>query len=154
VLDLYRPNELGGPDNALVAVFSDSWFVCPSDAIAATAVKSRRAPAWRFVYTHTYASSALAPVRAGHGMDLPLIFHNLVPSWGPFTDEEEAMSKQLVRYWARFAATGDPNAASDPQWPIYRYGQETVLKVDTPISLTGSQSRCGWWWAGAKATVR
>jgi para-nitrobenzyl esterase len=150
VLAHYPSSALGGPDAALTTLLTDVGFVCPSDALAASATRSQGAPVRRFNFTHTYSSGYMAAVKAGHGLDLLLLFHNVPPAWTKLTDEEEALSKSLTRYWARFAATGDPNGDGDASWPEFRYGKDTVLDLDTPVSLGGSVETCKWWWASAR----
>jgi hypothetical protein len=33
---------------------------------------------------------------------------------------------------------------------VFQYGADTVLDLDTPLSLGGSTARCQWWWANAR----
>jgi para-nitrobenzyl esterase len=140
----------GDPDWALVALLSEANIVCPSDALAASAAKTKRAAVRRFSFTHTYGSGTIAPAKAGHGLDMLLVFHNVPPSWTKLTADEEALSRSVAHYWGRFAATGDPNGAGDAVWPEFQYGADTVLDLDTPLALGGSTARCKWWWANAR----
>ncbi|CAH2324157.1 liver carboxylesterase 2-like [Pelobates cultripes] len=38
---------------------------------------------------------------------------------GDMTDEEEALSKNVMKYWANFARNGDPNGPGLAKWPKY-----------------------------------
>ncbi|KAG9461228.1 hypothetical protein GDO78_017611 [Eleutherodactylus coqui] len=38
---------------------------------------------------------------------------------GPATDAEKALSRKMMRYWANFARTGDPNCPGLTTWPPY-----------------------------------
>jgi carboxylesterase type B len=53
----------------------------------------------------------------------------------------------MVGYWARFAATGDPNGDGAPPWPRYDRRTDQHLVIDTAPSV-GSQLRrtqCDTW---------
>jgi len=38
----------------------------------------------------------------------------------PYDDDQLELSHQMITYWGRFAAAGDPNGARTPVWPKYR----------------------------------
>src|SRR5581483_7698595 len=104
ILERYPAQSFGGPDAALVTLLNDASFVCPSDALAASATKTQREPVRRFNFTHAYSTGWAEKVKAGHGLDLRLVFHNVPPSWTKLTGDEEALSKQVIHSWSRFAA--------------------------------------------------
>ncbi|MDN3354370.1 carboxylesterase family protein [Actinomadura sp. DC4] len=62
------------------------------------------------------------PFGATHVDDLGYIWDYLGQTL-PYTDDELELSNQMIRYWGRFTAHGDPNGASTPGWP--RYGPQT-----------------------------
>jgi carboxylesterase type B len=35
----------------------------------------------------------------------------------PYGEEDRAISARMLRYWANFARSGDPNGADLPAWP-------------------------------------
>jgi para-nitrobenzyl esterase len=145
VIARYSPAALGGPDAALTTLMSDVGFVCPSDALAASAAKSQHEPVRRFVYAHTYENGPASVRKAGHGLDLPFVFHNLPRAWATMSATEETLSGAMVRYWARFAATGDPNGAGDLEWPTYRADGDTVMTFAAAPVLGHSEPRCRLW---------
>ncbi|XP_063801699.1 fatty acyl-CoA hydrolase precursor, medium chain-like isoform X2 [Pseudophryne corroboree] len=43
---------------------------------------------------------------------------------GDATDEEKALSRTIMRYWANFARNGDPNGPGLAEWPLYNIDEE------------------------------
>lgn len=64
--------------------------------------------------------------------------------------DEQAMATSMRRYWATFAATGQPNDGTRP-WPVYKPGAEKVLlfqpggNVVQPKASVYSEHHCGFW---------
>nr|XP_048284628.1 carboxylesterase 5A isoform X1 [Myodes glareolus] len=50
------------------------------------------------------------------------------------TEEEKSLSRKIMKYWANFARSGDPNGAGLPLWPVYDQ-DEQYLKLDLNISV-------------------
>jgi para-nitrobenzyl esterase len=40
-------------------------------------------------------------------------------SWGQWNNEDRKLTETVIKYWTRFAATGNPNGPSVPEWPSY-----------------------------------
>lgn len=53
---------------------------------------------------------------AFHSSDLWFSFGTLSASWRPFQGWHYDVSRAMNRYWANFAATGDPNGSGLPEW--------------------------------------
>jgi para-nitrobenzyl esterase len=63
------------------------------------------------------------------------------------TAEERAMGAVMLRSWARFAATGDPNGGDDPPWPRYDASRDAYLDLATPprIAERFRSAQCDFW---------
>jgi para-nitrobenzyl esterase len=86
-----------------------------------------------------------SPPGAFHSSDLPYLF-DLVGFPGALDPTQNALADQLIAYWARFAATGDPNRAGLPRWPAFRGGNAQSL---APGAITqvdvATEHNCGFW---------
>ncbi|KAG9469583.1 hypothetical protein GDO78_020154 [Eleutherodactylus coqui] len=92
-----------------------------------------------YVYEYQHVSSLLARVRpdfvkADHTNELLVVFggpflRDGVLFAGPATDAEKALSRNMMRYWANFARTGDPNCPGLTTWPLYG-ADERYLEIN------------------------
>jgi para-nitrobenzyl esterase len=55
----------------------------------------------------------------------------------------------MMGYWARFAATGDPNGGGAPSWPAFTPVQHQVQELTstgtTPRSDFAAEHQCAFW---------
>ncbi|MEU9055029.1 carboxylesterase family protein [Streptomyces sp. NPDC048384] len=67
----------------------------------------------------------------------------------PLTPAQRRLSATMTVYWARFAATGDPNAPGPPPWPRYTADEDRiqVLTPDRVGPTTGfaADHHCAFW---------
>jgi para-nitrobenzyl esterase len=148
VVALYPDTDYGSFAYALIAVDSDFNGACAERAIARAATGANRPPVWRYLYTHRFENDAgLAALRAFHGAERFFVFGNLQSANGAYvpTTAELAFAEQMMGYWTRFAATGDPNGAGATLWPRYD-PTDAMLQLDdmqTPINGYHN-SRCDY----------
>ncbi len=68
-----------------------------------------------------------------HAAEIPYVFHFMaLPG---MTEADKTLSEHMAAYWARFAATGDPNGEGAKQWPRYSSQDESYILLDDPISI-------------------
>ena len=88
-----------------------------------------------YLYKFTYVSTT-DPTRAAmgayHGSEITYVFGSSLLSLAGA--EVQALSKAIMNYWTRFAATGDPNGGSEPQWPAFKAGSDVYQELNTTIS--------------------
>jgi para-nitrobenzyl esterase len=85
-----------------------------------------------YQFRYVAAPDVARGVPASHGSELAYLFHRLPASAG-YDDRDRAFSEQLIGYWTRFAATGDPNADGAPAWPRFDEASERHLWLDAPF---------------------
>lgn len=154
VLAAYPVADYASPQDALIAVYSDMRFTCPTRLLASSIAKSQTEPVYRYFFTRR-AKTANGEKPAQHGIELLYVFHSLtdIPLYTPVA-EDLALSDAMMGYWGRLGATGDPNGAGAVQWPKYDPVKDTHLVLDSPISSTDGVRtvQCDAWeqiWAKA-----
>ncbi|MFZ4874948.1 carboxylesterase/lipase family protein [Janthinobacterium sp. Mn2066] len=90
----------------------------------------RTAGAKVFAYQYQHASN-YSP-RPVHGADLAFVFGTLDQSYtaskGPADEIDKSLSGLMMRYWANFAYSGDPNGPGLPIWPVYEGAGSHVMR--------------------------
>jgi para-nitrobenzyl esterase len=142
VLSLYSASSYDAPIDALIAVDSDSLLTCPTREVARAATGPSRPAVWRYLYIHRYENDAtLNLYRAFHTAELFFVFGNIEPpdpnGYTP-TAAEVTLARQIMGYWTRFAATGNPNGPGAVQWPAYDPATDAMLQLDdTFVEING-----------------
>uniref|UniRef100_A0A2K5IRL2 Carboxylic ester hydrolase n=1 Tax=Colobus angolensis palliatus TaxID=336983 RepID=A0A2K5IRL2_COLAP len=102
-------------------MMADSMFVLP--ALQVAHFQRSRAPVYFYEFQHQPSwVKNIRPlhVKANHGDELPFVFGTFF--WGnyvKFTEEEEQLSRKMMKYWANFARNGNPNSEGLPNWPLF-----------------------------------
>jgi carboxylesterase type B len=168
ILGLYpTSNILDLPVWQLIAVDSDFSIggSCPIREVARAAVKSNGPPVWRFIYTHTFENDPfLTPYRAFHVAEENFVFGDPSDAGGgcpagtechTTTPAEFKLSEQIMGYWTRFAATGNPNGSGATVWPRYDAADSMLQIDDTSTEISGAnsyrQAQCDFYDANAAA---
>ncbi|MFG3518290.1 carboxylesterase/lipase family protein [Streptomyces bobili] len=149
VLGTYPASAYPSPNLAYSAVGTDQWFACP--ARADSRLYSNRAPVYAYEFADPQAPPFIpaphTPQGAFHASELAFLYPmDAVP---PLTSAQRRLSATMTAYWARFAATGDPNGPSTPTWPRYTAAEDRiqVLAPDRTGPTTGfaADHHCAFW---------
>jgi len=145
VAEVYPPSAFGGDFNlARSRVIGDSGVVCSTHDTARRAAKAGRKV---FMYNFN-VPWALAPdlLHAGHGGEISHVFGT------PYLPKPDADSERVAEgmnaYWARFAATGDPNFQAAPaQWPEFKPDADKRLQLDPNWQVLENfrTQECAFW---------
>ncbi|MEE2963496.1 MAG: carboxylesterase family protein [Acidobacteriota bacterium] len=104
-------------------------------------VSAGRAPTFVYLFARVSPHHRWTRLGATHTAELPYLFGNLqfAARQGRLSTLELAdrrLSQAMMRYWTRFAETGDPNGDGRPVWPAYA-DDETLLVLDGEITTGG-----------------
>jgi para-nitrobenzyl esterase len=137
----------------VIAIGTDALFACP--ARRAALALSEHVPTFAYEFNDADAPQPFVPEAsfdygAFHASELAYIFDS--PTLGghaPFTDDQEALAAAMVRYWAQFAAQGDPNGSGTPLWPAFTAATEAVQSLEPPTPRTvtdfAADHHCEFW---------
>jgi para-nitrobenzyl esterase len=134
---------------AFAAAVTDSAFACITGSIGN--VMSRTSPVYAYEFADPNAPmpggfvGTPFPLGAAHSFELPYLFGMSDRELSP---AQRQLADQMVGYWARFVATGNPNSSGQPEWPRYR-PDGPVLSLasnDTKvINNFAEEHQCAFW---------
>lgn len=128
VLNAYSPSRYGSPNLSAAALLGDSLFACPTQALARALSDHVSTYAYEFQEKDTpaFVSDPFMPWGAFHAAELPFVFGTRIVTTIPSPDPREvstpaqrALSAQMMGYWGRFAATGQPGVPGQKAWPRF-----------------------------------
>jgi carboxylesterase type B len=135
-------------------VMTDDFVVCPSRWLASRL----NGPLFMYSFEHApsfemWGSQAChAQGVVCHGAELPFVFNTARGAEAQFTPEEERLSREMMGYWARFAADLDPNGRKGSlrkgvTWPRFSPGRRylvlatpEIVQRDDPFA-----AECAFW---------
>jgi para-nitrobenzyl esterase len=137
ILAEYPAQAYPSAEDALVALWSEQHFTCPARRYARAIAAGQNARVYRYFFTRAGNNGA------AHGLELRYLFHSFAR---PMPAADEQLARDIEGYWARFAATGDPNGNGATLWPTYG-ASDPFLQLDAP-SMAGAGVRtahCDFW---------
>ncbi|GHE38787.1 carboxylesterase/lipase family protein [Streptomyces griseoaurantiacus] len=150
VLAHYPTARFHSPGEALSAVVTDWAWGCT--ALDRDRALDRYVPLYAYEFDDAEAPWFTTlekpdfPTGAFHGAELQYLFADeQLP--GPASPAQHRLADTMVRYWARFARTGDPNGPGTAAWPRFgpgRHVQSLRPARPAPADLA-EEHRCGFW---------
>jgi para-nitrobenzyl esterase len=151
----YPLKAFASPDLAFAKVLTDSEFSCPA-LLADFLTQGSGTYAYEFsdpAPPNDFGIKFTFPLGAAHSTELQYVFGkvpllDITPSFKP---DQFALSAQMMGYWTRFAATGNPNAGAAPHWPGFGGAtpqlQELIPNATAPETETvfAGFHQCAFW---------
>lgn len=138
---------------ALGAWVTDASFACP--ARNADQLLSQYVPTYTYEFNDKNAPLSFGlfpasfPFGAYHSAEIQYLF-NIFGTPAPFTPDQQQLSNTMIRYWTRFAKTGNPNSRGAPVWSPYNamtdQFQSLVPPTPTVESNFDAEHLCSLFW--------
>lgn len=150
---LYPVTAYANPSEALGALGTDAVFAC-NGRTSARLLSASGAAVYSYEFNDPAAPQSLPGTLsfntgAAHTSELPYLF--TMPASAGLTPAQRTLADTMVRYWARFARTGDPNEAAATAWPAYTVANDTYLSLAPTVTTTtvfAADHRCEVWAPG------
>ncbi len=139
VLASYPFDAYATPEDMLVDLTSDVAFGCGA-RLQARYLSSHAGSAPRYLYRFSKGpmetSGPMQKLGAFHGSELFFVFGNWRYIGFTFTSEQNsALSDQVIDLWSSFARTGRPAAGGMPVWPAYNPKYPKLLNIDVTTTV-------------------
>ncbi|XP_057610150.1 pyrethroid hydrolase Ces2e-like isoform X1 [Chionomys nivalis] len=129
-------------------MMEDLTFVVP--ALQVAHFQRSRAPVYFYEFQHRpnfFKDSKPPHVKADHGDEILFIFRSF---WGgtqiDLTEEEEQLSRRMMKYWANFARHGNPNSEGLPYWPMFDHDEQYLqLDIQPAVGRALKARRLQFW---------
>lgn len=150
---LYPVAAYANASEALGAIGTDAVFACSGRASARLL-----SAGGSVVYSYEFNDPAAPQVLPGqlsfkagaaHTSELPYLF--TLPGSAELSPAQRRLADTMVRYWARFARSGNPNEAGATTWPAYTAANDAYLSLAPSPAVTtnfATDHQCAVWTPG------
>jgi para-nitrobenzyl esterase len=147
ILELYPCTAYATPRKAATAVSTDARFICTALLSSRSAAKGQSEGVYRYQYSHPINSPLLKELGAWHGGEIPFVFQHVNISGYRPDAGDTATANAVLKYWTRFAATGDPNGEGTPRWDRYDAAKDNYINIDSTTSAAAGlrTEQCAFW---------
>lgn len=118
------------------AVFGDLVILSQSRYLA-DRMLVRGVPVHAYHFSYVAADRRARQPGAAHADDIAFVMGTLDadPGLARVTDRDREVSELMTRYWARFAATGNPNGPGLPEWPAWGLPPSQLLEIGDTVTV-------------------
>jgi para-nitrobenzyl esterase len=137
----YAASSFPTPNDALAAVSTDAFFICPARRNA-KAIAATGAPVYRYTFERALEQPLIADLGAFHSAEIPFVFGVDAYPLGK-VGSAQPLADAMQTYWTNLATTGVPG----DDWPRYDATTETVRVLDVPLSTQTAYKAadCDFW---------
>jgi para-nitrobenzyl esterase len=152
VLARYPVSAFPKPFYALAAVTTDSFIACTVNSTAESLAGKTTEYRYEFNDPTSPTLCGFQPpgidMSNAHSAELAYLF-DFTLGYRPLTAQEKVLSVQMMRYWAAFARSGNPNVRGQAHWPRHdsRTHRTLVLSPFGNHSSThiAAEYNCSFW---------
>lgn len=149
ILEEYPLANYDTPSLALANLVTDANYSCTTRQTSQ--LLAQYVPVYQYEFADQDAPDYLWQGLRGpvHASETNYLFQPPHPvSSGYFSGKQAKLSGQMINYWAKFARSGNPNQANQPNWPSFNAsGKVQTLKPNGvgPSSVFANNHKCGFW---------
>jgi para-nitrobenzyl esterase len=152
VLARYPLTDYPAPFYALAAVVTDSGIACGVNATANLLAPLTRTYRYEFNDPTSPTLYGFQPpgidMSNAHSAELAYLFDFTLGD-RPLTQTQQRLADQMMRYWAAFARTGDPNVPGQTPWPPFTRATHRTLILrptgNTTSTTVAEEHNCAFW---------
>lgn len=144
---LYPLEAYDTPGAAISAAISDRNITCPAGRFADIFSRNQSEPVWRYYFTRTASTPARRADGAYHTSELLFLFQNMSGERFAVDGDDQLTEAAMLRFWTRFATSGDPNGGGDPIWSAYSAASDPYMQIDAE-PVPGAMllpAQCDYW---------
>ncbi|XP_076988596.1 carboxylesterase 5A [Tamandua tetradactyla] len=139
--------------DSFLDLLGDVFFVVPA-LVTAHYHRDAGAPVYFYEFQHRpqcFKDTKPDFVKADHGDEVRFVFGGAflkgdIVMFEGATEEETLLSRKMMKYWANFARTGDPNGKGLPPWPAYNQNEQYLqLDLDMKVGERLKEQRVEFW---------
>lgn len=116
--------------DAVIQLTSDAIFGAQARHAARLHAKNGN-PTYRYVFSRGTRQLPMANMGAHHGCELFYLFGRPASP----NDGDKKVVELMQGYWVNFAASGNPNGAGLPAWPIFSAKDDALLEFEDAVSV-------------------
>ncbi|KAM4833750.1 cocaine esterase-like [Thomomys bottae] len=124
-------------------------FIIVIPALQVAHSQRLHAPVYFYEFRHrpNFLKDTKPPyVKADHGDEIPLLFRSFLGAQVNLTEEEEQLSRTMMKYWANFARNGNPNSEDLLHWPMFDQNEHYLqLDIHPAVGQGLKASRLKFW---------
>ncbi|XP_055477343.1 pyrethroid hydrolase Ces2e-like [Psammomys obesus] len=129
-------------------MMGDFMFMIP--ALQVAHFQRSHAPVYFYEFQHrpSFLKDVRPPhVKVDHGDEIFLVFGYLFCGIKlPHTEQEELLSRKIMKYWANFARHGNPNSEGLPYWPVFDHEEQYLqLNIQPAVGQALKARRLKFW---------
>ncbi|NOR37660.1 MAG: carboxylesterase family protein, partial [Woeseiaceae bacterium] len=119
------------PRRAMDRLITADAYLCPSQNVAANRTASGGS-AWMYFFSRVREDEAAKAFDAFHGAEYSYVF-GVHDDYMTTTATDHKLAATMQKYWINFAATGNPNGAGIPEWPMFKHPDPLVQELGDEI---------------------
>lgn len=127
-------------EESLLAATRDAVYGWATERLVRQQARAGQ-PAYLYLFDHCYAAARARDLCAFHASEMPFAFGVAgrplgdLSNWPmPVGEEDRALARQMIGYWAAFAAHGTPAADGAPAWPAYGEAENVMRFGARPLA--------------------